>query len=196
MRNIIILSISMAMITGCKKEKPEPEVQRPKDAPQMEIKSIDDTVRFGKSYLLHVDNDRDVDFSVASFIIGDAATALDRRVWEWRSGSHAQLALDQQEQTPMLNLYDSISAGSFGNFQWLPYSTTLLLQKLVKANQPDTWDGNWANANHNFLPIKIFRNDQHFGGWVEISFLKASEKLVIHRAAVSKLPGVRTYAGL
>jgi hypothetical protein len=46
------------------------------------------------------------------------------------------------------------------------------------------------------LPIQIKKDNKRFNGWVELSFDMDAEKVILHRAAISKLPESQVIAGI
>ncbi|MBO9564747.1 MAG: hypothetical protein J7621_18355, partial [Niastella sp.] len=48
------------------------------------------------------------------------------------------------------------------------------------------WEGAWKQVHHQYLAIQIVKDNKRYNGWVEVSFDTAGEKLVLHKAAISK----------
>jgi len=46
------------------------------------------------------------------------------------------------------------------------------------------------------LPVQVLVNNQRFNGWVELSFDMSAEKIILHKAAISKLPERGVIAGV
>ena len=57
------------------------------------------------------------------------------------------------------------------------------------------WDGLWKNANHKYQPVQIKKEGKPYFGWIELSFDKGTEVVILHKAAISKEPYKAVKAG-
>jgi hypothetical protein len=59
-----------------------------------------------------------------------------------------------------------------------------------------TWRGPFIGAVKSFMPFQIEKNDGLYNGWVEITDDRMHERIILHRAAISKEAGKMIKAGL
>jgi hypothetical protein len=58
------------------------------------------------------------------------------------------------------------------------------------------WEGNWKTATKKYLPIQVRKNNLRFNGWIELTVDTLHEKIILHRAAISKAGEKEIIAGL
>jgi len=51
---------------------------------------------------------------------------------------------------------------------------------------PDTWLGNWKDKSHHYIVLRVDQQGKPFYGWMEVSFDRQAEKIILHRAALCK----------
>ena len=65
-------------------------------------------------------------------------------------------------------------------------SSVELVRKVTVMDASVFWESNWKAATRKYLPVQVIKNNQRFNGWVELTVDIVNEKVVLHRAAISK----------
>ena len=175
------------MLQSCKKSA----IDQPANLP---IDLKDSTIVFGKyaSYDLNGDGQRDLLFHTQ--LVGDPVSQRDKRQWLISSSFFTNLAVDHEEKIPAMHQGEHIPVGNFAPYHWYNASSILLAQKNIGLNSID-WEGQWLDLSHRFIPFQVIKDNGLFNGWVEASFQKSGEKLVLHRAFLSNSPNTAIKAG-
>jgi hypothetical protein len=71
----------------------------------------------------------------------------------------------------------------------------IMSQKVTPQSGNPFWQGEWKDASHHFLPIKVTRRNEIYAGWIELTMEPSSERIVLHKAAVSIDPDKNVRAG-
>jgi hypothetical protein len=175
---------------GCSKsvvdELPHPEMQ------YTDLRDLE--VKFNQHKLLDLDANGTGDFLFNTMHIGDPVLKRDRLLFSAYSFVETRLLVDDQNNTPQFSTGSRIGPG-YSSHNWYEISQAEMVQKIIPEKGQQSWDGNWKNAEHNYLGVQIHRDGRLYTGWIEISFDTANEKLVLHRAAVSKVAGQSIKAG-
>ncbi len=150
-------------------------------------------VKYQQPVTLDFTKDGNTDFSFGVLLVGDPVLQRDRYQFYVSSRVKTNLLNDTNDESPMLNKGDKIGLNHEG-YTWYEVSAIVLAEKIV-TNQSTTWSGRWTNANHKYLPVQIEREGKLFNGWIEVSFNKTEEKIILHKAALSKFPNVSIRAG-
>ncbi|MBI5372948.1 MAG: hypothetical protein HZA79_13080 [Sphingobacteriales bacterium] len=184
----VFFSVMIAAgIVSCKKEK-LPVVPPPEPHPEMEYFDLANREikpnAAGFAIDLNHDGRKDLNFYIQ--LVGDPAAQVDKRQYIVNSNIAANLPVNSAEEIPVMNSGDSIVTGNFQGYQWFEISAIVLVQKVISATAPDRWEGHWKNAVHKYLPCQVMVNDQRFNGWVELTVDTAGERIILHRAALSK----------
>lgn len=184
MRKIFIIATISILAVACKKEKIQPTIPTTPSHPVMSYKNLGDKeVKYGQSQYVDIDNDGTIDFKFSVLLVGDPVLQRDRVQFYANSGIKRNLLNSQVDESPILNKGDSIGKVHNG-YSWWEISSIVLAEKIVEYSG-NHWEGLWKNADHNYLPIQIEKNNKLYHGWVELSFNMAEEKLILHRAAIS-----------
>lgn len=150
-------------------------------------------VKYQQPVTLDFTKDGNTDFSFGVLLVGDPVLQRDRYQFYVSSRVKTNLLNDTNDESPILNKGDEIGLNHEG-YTWYEVSAIVLAEKIV-TNQSTTWTGRWTNANHKYLPIQIEREGKLFNGWIEVSFNKTEEKIILHKAALSKFPNVSIRTG-
>ncbi|HYO23056.1 MAG TPA: hypothetical protein VER36_11675, partial [Flavisolibacter sp.] len=78
---------------------------------------------------------------------------------------------------------------------WYEVSSIVLAEKVIPLHGEVSWRGLWKEATHHYLPLQVEKNGQIFLGWAEISFNTDTQKLILHKAAISTESGKEIKAG-
>lgn len=172
------------IVCGCTKNPVRPPVETP---PEMQYIDLRDSVisfyQFA-SYDLDGNGQKDIKFS--TLLVGDAINKLDKRQWYVSTYLYSFLPVDNNEQIPVLNAKDTIRVNDFDTYNWYNASNIILAEQIIGMQDPPYWRGGWKESVHQYIPVMLKKNDSRYAGWVEISFDKNLEQLILHRAALCK----------
>ena len=147
-------------------------------------------------HALHLDLDgdgnRDISFGV--MVLGDPILQQDIFRFFVSSPDERFLLQDAADQAPVFAKGSTIGPAMPGLY-WYPISFTTLADKIIPANAPAYWQGNWKNAQQQYLPFYMFKGGQRFYGWVQLSVNTTTEKIILHKAAYCKEANKEIKAG-
>ena len=191
------ITIALALVTflsACNKTPVNPPP--PPDDPKMIYQNFSDTaVFFDRRVSFDLDGNGVWDIRFETLLDGDPLSHEDKMQWLVISSFYSNLPVDINENIPMMNLNDSIPIKDFSGYNWYNASQIVLTQKVIGISNPPYWDGTWKDASHRFIPIQLIKNNLPYNGWVEVSFDKLQEKIILHKAAVSEQPDQSVHAG-
>lgn len=147
-----------------------------------------------ETYHLDIDANGSPDFTFHTQLVGDPVLKQDRRQFLVGSKVETNLLNDAEDESPRLNKGDRISMQHSGH-TWYQLSSIVLAEKVISLDGSITWQGQWKNAAHHYLPVQVKKAGKIYLGWVEISFDVALQKLTLHKAALSTESGKDIRAG-
>lgn len=182
------------LFISCKKYYEDPTKE--KEA-EMQYSELNDTaIIFNKGASFDVDGDRQKDIYFTTLYVGDPILQADKKQWLAGSSFYTNLPVNEKENIPVLNSLDRIPVGNFNGYSWYNASTIILAQKIITNTAPSYWLGQWKDVSHKFVPFQVIRTNGFYNGWVEVSFDTQAEKIILHKAAVSKEANKPVKAGL
>jgi hypothetical protein len=191
-----ILSIIVCLIS-CKKESSKPDTPN-SPTPKMEyFDFLNKEIKAGLPGLsidFNRDGQKDIIFSTR--LVGDALNQVDKLQFLVQSNIKVNLAVKSSEEMPILKMGDSIFLSNFQDYFWYELSSIVLVQKIISSTQPPVWEGPWKNASHSYIAFQIVDVDKIYAGWIDISVDIENEKLIIHKAAISKEANKIVKAGI
>ena len=191
MKKFYPLFVMMITIIGCKVQ----DLPAPIDNPQMQYSDLQNAeLKYQQLYQLDIDGNGSTDFSFSTLLVGDPVLKQDRLQFIAHSKIGTNLLNNENDQSPVLNYGDKISFVHPG-YEWLEISAIELAEKTTGMTGPVYWDGFWKNVSHQYLPVQLKKKGKYYHGWVELSFDINSEKLILHRAAISTKAGKEIKAG-
>ncbi|HMO61836.1 MAG TPA: hypothetical protein PKC39_12560 [Ferruginibacter sp.] len=198
------LSIALAVAAcllffSCKKENSRtPPVVDPGSG--IEYFNLHDTVvHYGStpiSFDFDGDGFSDLRFSVA--LIGDPILKQDIRTFRVSTGIHSKLAVSSNtEHIPMLPHGAVIPLEDFDGYQWWLVSSAILVERIENATGQIWWQGQWKDAKNKYLPFQLIDADtlKRYTGWVELTVDINTEKIILHRMALSRVAEKLVRAG-
>lgn len=181
MTKYLATALLLVIIAGCAKD---PIIQPGPQHPVMFYKDLKNyEVSKGHSLMLDMDNDGIAECSFSVQLVGDPIMKVDKLQYYVFSRIKRNLLNDQNDESPVLQQNDLIKAEHPG-YTWYELSSIVLTQKII-SDGGDTWIGAWKSADHNYLPFQVIKNGNKYHGWVELSMNTATEKLILHRSALS-----------
>ena len=141
-----------------------------------------------------LDGDGTNDLLFNTLLLGDAIGQKDRLQFYANTSIDTYQPVNDHEESPIL-AKDAPITFQYPNFTWYDITAIVLAEKVMFVSGETYWDGLWKNASRKYLPLQIKKNGQSFMGWVEMSFDKTAEKLILHRAALCTIAGKEIKAG-
>jgi hypothetical protein len=188
-----IWPILLLVAIGCKKTSPEVVV----DAPvAMLYKDLaDSSVVFGRTAFFDLDGNGEKDVLFSTQLVGDPIEQKDKKQWMVTTTFNASLPVNSTENIPVLGYADIIPLNDFSGYAWYNASSILLSQKTITVTTAPYWEGEWKDVSHRFIPIQLKKQDSLYNGWIEVSFNKNKETLILHKAAICKEANKSIVAG-
>jgi len=193
MNRLLVFLLAAVLLYACKKNNDDPLPE-----PTMEFLSLDNAeVKDGVFQRVDLGEANSPDFTFSTRTVTDAALNQTKFQFIVTTRIDSYLMLTTGTQTgKKFTKGDSIRTVAAAGSTWASFSLMILAQKITPATGAASWDGEWKNASHHFLPVKITRkNGDIHVGWVELSMDIASEKIILHRAAISIEPDKNVRAG-
>lgn len=194
MKRFLGLLLPVLLLTACDDKNiilPPTQIH-----PQMHYTELNNvTIKFGQLKSLDIDGDNTKDLLFSTVLVADPITRVDKKRYFVTASFDVFSLVNEQEETPVLNSGDAITINNHPGFNWYNASSLVLAEKIIEETGPAHWEGNWKNANHNFFPVQVRKNNLLYNGWAEVSFKMDSEELILHRAAVAVEAGKDVKAG-
>jgi hypothetical protein len=182
---------------GCDKETTpaSPPVNTP---PVIEYTDLhNEEIRSNKGpFFLDINKDGTRDIFFGTQLVGDPINQVDKLQFLVSSDILTYLPVNAGEEIPVLNSGAIIPLNDFDGFNWFELSFIVLIQKVIGFDGPVVWEGNWKTATKKYLPIQVRKNNLRFNGWIELTVDTLHEKIILHRAAISKAGEKEIIAGL
>ena len=153
-------------------------------------------IKFEQGYHFDLDGDGSFDFGFATMRLGDPILKRDRLQYYATSGYYSYMPINDYEDSKALNKGDKIGSVAPNGHTWYNAAFTVLAEKIIPLNGENYWDGLWTNITHRYLAVQVERNGKFYFGWIELSFDKVSGKIILHKAAISKVEDISVKAGL
>lgn len=194
MKRFIVPLVACIILASCKKDKVH--IPPPPEHPQMTYTDFQNfEIGQGTSKQFDIDGNGSIDFMFGTILIGDPILIRDRLQFLGLSAVSAYVLADPFNNSLVLNGGATIASAAPAGFGWFEVQDILLAEKITPMNGPVFWEGNWKDASHKYLPLQVRKDGQVYNGWIELSMNKATEKLILHKAAVSKEAGKNVKAG-
>jgi len=195
--NYILASLAIIIsFTSCKKE----EVVKPPVEQQPEMEYFDLNNREIRAnhpgFLFDVNSDGRNDLAFTTLLVGDPIEEMDKLQFLILTNIGVNLPVNSKEEIPVLGKGDQIITESSGSYQWFDLASIMLVQKNTSLMQDPFWTGHWKNALNKYLPYQMIVDGKKYNGWIELSVDIIQEKIVLHKAAISKVANVNVKAGL
>jgi hypothetical protein len=127
--------------------------------------------------------------------VGDPIEKADKWMWTVVTGSRTYLAIDLQNEIPVLNSGNSIPVQNFGEYEWFPANEGNLMVRKESEDGSISWSGRWLNVAKKYIAVSPAQDGKRYNAWIEISTNSTTQSLILHRAGVSKIPDVAILAG-
>lgn len=175
------LWIAVVVAVACMKKGAIEEIPHP----AMTYTYLNEMELGDKDYFnLDIDANGTVDFTFSTRLVGDPVLKQDRLQFLIGSKIESNLLNSDNDDCPRLRKGDQIGTMHEG-FNWYELSSILLTEKVNTMEGTNWWRGVWTDADHSFLPVQLSKGAKVYHGWIEVSFNRLKEKLVLHKAAIS-----------
>jgi hypothetical protein len=186
MKRFLSFTLLIGLLTSCKKDDP---VTVPFVQPAMQYLDLhNEEIGFGQAKIIDINTDGTDDFLFITMLVGDPILERDRRQYYACSDIDSRLLNNDDSETPVLKKYDRVSLQHNG-FQWFEASGVVLAEKIVPLHGTDSWRGLWQQASHKYLAVQVKKDGLLYHGWIELSFDRILERIILHKAAISTEAG-------
>jgi hypothetical protein len=195
--NLIILSF--AVLISCKKESVvRPPVPTPEPVVEMLYTNLNNAeVKYSPSGVwVDLDNDNRPEVLFEVMLVGDFINKKDMYRFNIVTSIRTNVPVNINEQIPVFLKGATIRIENFEGTNWYGASEITLMEKVVFENSAVVWRGNWLTVQKSYLPVQLNKNGKWHNGWIELTADHQNEKLILHRAAISKEPEKIIKAGL
>jgi hypothetical protein len=194
MKKLFFPAVMLIVLVSC--HKTEPVTPQPQPQPHMNYRNLNDAVvKAGQGKLIDLDGDGTTDFSFGTLLLGDPILQRDRLQFYAYSGIGKNLLNNETDESPVLNKNEKIQLNHPG-YTWYEISAIVLTEKITPMVGNIFWQGRWTDVSHKYLPVQIEKGGGKYQGWIELSFDKLQDRLILHQAAICKEAGQEILAGL
>lgn len=185
---VYVWVLALAAMTACKKDNaPHPPKQPGNQQPEMIYTDLQNQeLKFRQAQVVDLDKDGTADIGFATWYIGDPLEKEDEILFFAGSYIHSNLLVNEANTSHAFNLGETIPVGSYPGHDWYQVAQVEMALKNTPETGNSYWEGAWKQVNHKYLAIQVVRDNKRYNGWIEISFDTAGEKLILHKAAISK----------
>ncbi|WP_153796516.1 hypothetical protein [Foetidibacter luteolus] len=196
MKKIVPFMLACAWLAACSdKDVNQPKPSKPGQPEMLYTDLKDKEVKKNGAVFIDVDQDGLKDLFFNTMLVGDALNKLDKLQFFVLSLENRHLLSSLDDRTPVYKKGDAISLANNNGYYWNHVLQLVLAQKNTGIAGPPYWIGDWKNASHKFIALQVDRGGKRYGGWIEISFDTANEKIILYRCAISKDAGKNVVAG-
>lgn len=188
MKQVYALALVTALVTSCSKnETPIPHKPPADQQPEMIYTDLQNReLKFQQAQLIDLNHDELVDIGFSTWYIGDPIEKEDEVLFFAGSYVHSNLLVNEANGSPAFNKGDLIPLGNYPGHDWYRVAQVEMALKNTPTAGLPYWEGNWKLVSHKYLAVQVVVADKRYNGWVEVSFDTAGEKLILHKAAISK----------
>ena len=188
----ILLAAIVVSLTSCEKEKENSPSHTPMTYTDLSGSVINITTPAG----IDISGDGVSDAWFEIWHTREDAQNRDVHRFTVSSGEKSKLLVNPEDATPIITEGTIIKNTANAGYEWeAPASIELAKRILVSNTAAPTWEGAWKDVQRKFLAVQVNQNGGIYNGWIELSFDKAVEKIILYRSAISKEAGKEVMAG-
>ena len=177
------MPLLIVLFAACNKD----EIKDPQAPPVMEYTDFNNKeIKVNEYANADLNKDGSKDIFLYTMHVGDALFNRDYLRYHILGSINNFFPVNNNEESPILSKGDTIAAHTFSGYEWYNATQLLIAQKVTEINPPVYWQGSWKEASHKYLPMRIQKGHDLYYGWIELSFDVKDEKIVMHRAAISR----------
>jgi hypothetical protein len=191
--------LSFIAFTSCKKDQiVHAPVPNPEPVVEMLYTDLNSAeVKYSPSGIwVDLDNDNRPEVLFEVMLVGDFVNKKDMYKFNIVTSIRASVPVSSSEQIPVFQKGAIIRIEGFDGTNWYVGSEITLMEKVIFENRAVVWRGNWLTVQKSYLPVQLNKNGRWHNGWIELTADHQKEKLILHRAAISKEPEKTIKAGL
>lgn len=192
---VVALFIGIVLVS-CKKD---PVVGKPVTLPDVEMlySNLNDVeVKYMKNaVIIDINKDNRADLFFEVLRVGDFINKVDKFKFNILTSIYASVPVSSNEQIPVMQKGALVPLVNFAGNEWYSGSEITLFEKVLFESGAVQWHGNWLTVQKGFLPFQLRINNQKHNGWIEVTADPLNERLILHRAAYTKLPNQDIKAG-
>jgi hypothetical protein len=195
MKMKILLMTAIVFAASCKKES----VEKPNTLPELDMSYIDlsgKEIGPGQFIFIDLNNDKRKDVGFSTLLVGDPIEKQDKLQYLVSSDILTSLPVNDEESTRACSKNEVIPIGNFSDHNWYNASAVVLAQKITLLGGDSFWVGKWKDIQHKYLPVQVLVNNKRYNGWVELSFNTETQKIILHKAAISRKAEIEVKAGV
>ena len=194
MQKIFIIAALVVAACSCKKKSDSPAVTPPQEMLYTNLNNVEAGQQQPRS--VDADGDGVTDINVTVLAVLDPIAGADKYKFNVSGAAHTDFPVNASDSMPILQQGASIGNFAFPNYSWVSAATVLLAQKTVTSPPPAVWSGPWKDKSNVYFAFRILKNNRFYYGWCQISFNTTTEKVILHKVAVSKVDGGVVKAGM
>ena len=184
------------MLGACSKQEIGKQPLPVKQFPEMLITELNDAAVTDKqAQRLDLDQDGTADLLFSTWNIGNPNQHEDELLFFAASGTGSALFVGDHNNSPVYNKRDILPVLPARGYDWYIVSQVEMAMRNTGYAGDPYWEKAWKDASHQFLQVRVARNNGLYYGWVEVSMDKANSMLILHRSGISKIPGRAVKAG-
>lgn len=187
MSKVYILVLAVLGLGACKKDGTPGPSKPAKPQPGMIYTDLQNReLKFQQAQVIDLNQDGTADIGFSTWYIGDPVEHEDEVLFFAGSYIHSHLLMDEANSSPVFKPGDEIPVNNYPGHAWYQVAQVEMAMKNTPASGQPYWEGAWKQVNHQYLAIQVVKEGKRYNGWIEVSFDTAGEKLVLHKAAISK----------
>lgn len=194
-----LIFLFLIALASCKKDPVvQPPIPKPEPVVEMLYTNLNDAeVKYNPSGIwVDLDNDNRPEVLFEVMLVGDFINKKDMYKFNIVTSIRTNVPVNSNEQIPVFQKGATIRIENFEGTNWYGASEITLIEKVVLQNNAVVWRGNWLTIQKSYLPVQLYKNGKWHNGWIELTADHQNEKLILHRAAISKEPEKIIKAGL
>jgi hypothetical protein len=191
------LVLSLLGLASCSKNSVSNNTESTQTTPTMGFKTLNNLEinSASKPVLLDVNDDGDYDLSFEIKRDNEDLKLIRQARFQVKSSFYSSLPLNTNGEVEPMIQSTYIPTENFKGNTWQKEKTATLLEKNIAESGTIRWSGNWANVGKKYLAFQLLKNNDRFSGWIELTEDVFQNKIILHKAAYSKVSGKTIKAG-
>ena len=191
------LVLSLVGLFSCSKNSVSDNTESTQPVATMGFKNLNNMEinSASKLVVLDVNDDGDYDLSFDVKRDNEDPKMIRQARFQVASSFYSSLPLNANGEVEPMIQSSYIPTENFKGNTWQKEKTATLIEKNISESGTIRWSGNWANVGKKYLAFQIQKKNDRFSGWIELTEDVFSNKIILHKAAFSKVSGKTIKAG-
>ena len=191
------LALSLVGLFSCSKNSVSDNTESTQPIATMGFKNLNNLEINSASKLVVLDVNDDGDFDLSFDVKRDNEDPkmIRQARFQVASSFYSSLPLNTNGEVEPMIQSTYIPTENFKGNTWQKEKTATLIEKNISESGTIRWSGNWANVGKKYLAFQLQKNNDRFSGWIELTEDVFSNKIILHKAAYSKVSGKTIKAG-